>query len=111
MPPGLDEVSQLGAAFAGILDDLRQERRELQSLSSELERRVTVRTLEVERFAEESRYSAIVRERLKIARDLHDTLAHSMMAMLSEIRFLRKLQAHDPAVSSRRAGTRRGSGS
>jgi signal transduction histidine kinase len=97
VPPGLDEVSQLGAAFAGILDDLRQERRELQSLSSELERRVKVRTLEVERFAEESRYAAIVRERLKIARDLHDTLAHSMMAMLSEIRFLRKLQAHDPA--------------
>ncbi|HEV7612697.1 MAG TPA: histidine kinase [Steroidobacteraceae bacterium] len=97
VPPGLDEVSQLGAAFAGILDDLRQERRELKSLGSELERRVQVRTLEVERFAEEARYAAIVRERLKIARDLHDTLAHSMMAMLSEIRFLRKLQAHDPA--------------
>jgi signal transduction histidine kinase len=37
-----------------------------------------------------------VRERLKIARDLHDTLAHSMMAILSEIRFLRRLQARDP---------------
>jgi signal transduction histidine kinase len=57
-----------------------------------------VRTREVERLAEESRYSAIVRERLKIARDLHDTLAHSMMAMLSEIRFLRRLQTHDPAA-------------
>jgi signal transduction histidine kinase len=33
---------------------------------------------------------------LKIARDLHDTLAHSMMAMLSEVRLLRKLQVHDP---------------
>lgn len=66
-------------------------------MSSELERRVAVRTREVERLAEESRYAAIVRERLKIARDLHDTLAHSMMALLSEIRFLRKLQARDPA--------------
>jgi len=37
-----------------------------------------------------------VRERLQIARDLHDTLAHSMMAMLSEVRLLRKLQIHDP---------------
>jgi signal transduction histidine kinase len=35
---------------------------------------------------------------LTIARDLHDTLAHSMMALLSEIRFLRKLQARDPAA-------------
>ncbi len=97
VPAGVDEVSQLAGAFARILDDLQQERRELKTLSSELERRVAVRTREVERLAEESRYAAIMRERLKIARDLHDTLAHSMMAMLSEIRFLRKLQTHDPA--------------
>jgi signal transduction histidine kinase len=97
VPAGVDEVSQLAGAFAKILDDLQQERRDLKTLSSELERRVAVRTREVERLAEESRYAAIMRERLKIARDLHDTLAHSMMAMLSEIRFLRKLQTHDPA--------------
>jgi signal transduction histidine kinase len=96
VPSGRDEVAQLAAAFAKILDDLRQERSELLKLSSELERRVAVRTREVERLAEESRYAAIVRERLQIARDLHDTLAHSMMAMLSEVRLLRKLQAHDP---------------
>jgi signal transduction histidine kinase len=98
VPAGQDEVAQLGGAFAKILDDLQQERRDLKSLSSELERRVAVRTSEVERLAEESRFAAIVRERLTIARDLHDTLAHSMMAMLSEIRFLRRLQAHDPSA-------------
>jgi signal transduction histidine kinase len=91
IPRGVDEVAQLGAAFAKILRDLQQER-------GELERRVAVRTREVERLAEESRYAAIVRERLKIARDLHDTLAHSMMAMLSEIRFLRRLQSRDPGA-------------
>ncbi len=98
IPAGVDEVAQLARAFAKILGDLQRERRELQSLSSELERRVAVRTREVERLAEESRYAAVVRERLKIARDLHDTLAHSMMAILSEIRFLRRLQARDPAA-------------
>jgi signal transduction histidine kinase len=91
IPRGVDEVAQLGRAFANILGDLQRER-------SELERRVAVRTREVERLAEESRYAAIVRERLTIARDLHDTLAHSMMAMLSEIRFLRRLQTRDPAA-------------
>jgi signal transduction histidine kinase len=96
VPSGRDEVAQLAAAFAKILDALHQERTELLSLSSELERRVAVRTREVERLAKESRYAAIVRERLKIARDLHDTLAHSMMAMLSEVRLLRKLEVHDP---------------
>ncbi|MGA2840582.1 MAG: histidine kinase [Steroidobacteraceae bacterium] len=100
VPSGRDEVAQLAGVFAKILDDLRQERSELLTLSSELERRVAVRTREVERLAEESRYAAIVRERLKIARDLHDTLAHSMMAMLSEVRLLRKLQQHDPAALS-----------
>jgi signal transduction histidine kinase len=97
VPRGRDEVAQLAAAFAKVLDDLRAERSELLAMSTELERRVAVRTREVERLAEESRYAAIVRERLKIARDLHDTLAHSMMAMLSEVRLLRKLQVHDPA--------------
>jgi signal transduction histidine kinase len=96
VPQGRDEVAQLAAAFAEILDALRKERTELLTLSGELERRVAVRTREVERLAEESRYAAVVRERLKIARDLHDTLAHSMMAMLSEVRLLRKLQVHDP---------------
>jgi len=96
VPGGRDEVAQLAAAFAKILDDLTLERSELLRLSSELERRVAVRTREVIRLAEESRYAAIVRERLQIARDLHDTLAHSMMAMLSEVRLLRKLQTHDP---------------
>jgi signal transduction histidine kinase len=97
VPSGRDEVAQLAAAFAKILDALHQERTELLSLSGELERRVAIRTREVERLAEESRYAAIVRERLKIARELHDTLAHSMMAMLSEVRLLRKLEVHDPA--------------
>jgi signal transduction histidine kinase len=89
VPTGVDEVARLGAAFAKILGDLQEERREL-------ERRVVVRTREVERLAAESRYASIVRERLQIARDLHDTLAHSMMAMLSEIRLMRRLHLRDP---------------
>jgi signal transduction histidine kinase len=91
IPAGVDEVAQLGRAFAQLLEELRGERREL-------ERRVAVRTREVERLADESRYTAVVRERLQIARDLHDTLAHSMMAILSEIRLLRRLHARDPSA-------------
>lgn len=89
VPRGADEVARLGEAFSKLLEELALER-------GELERRVAVRTREVERLADESRYAAIVRERLRIARDLHDTLAHSMMAILSEIRFLRRLQDRDP---------------
>jgi len=94
VPQGVDEVARLGQAFAVLLGELTRER-------NELERRVAVRTREVERLAEESRYAAIVRERLTIARDLHDTLAHSMMAILSEIRYLRKLHGRDPQAMTK----------
>lgn len=96
LPSGSDEVARLGAAFADVLGVLQHERGELRTLSAELEQRVATRTREVERLAAETRYAAVVRERLKLARDLHDTLAHSMMAMLTEVRLLKKLQVHDP---------------
>jgi len=98
VPSGSDEVARVGAAFADVLGALQLERGELRTLSAELEQRVATRTSEVKRLSEEARYAAVVRERLKIARDLHDTLAHSMMAMLTEVRLLRKLQIHDPAA-------------
>ena len=97
-PSGVDEVARVGRAFAEVLGALQDERGELRTLSAELEQRVAIRTREVERLAEETRYAAVVRERLKIARDLHDTLAHSMMAMLTEVRLLKKLHVHDPAA-------------
>jgi signal transduction histidine kinase len=85
-PPGRDEVSELGRAFGALLHTLRQERDALDALTMELEQRVQARTREVERLAADSRYAAVVRERLRLARDLHDTLAQSMMATLAEIR-------------------------
>ena len=97
-PPGNDEVSELGRAFSALLQSLRLERDALDSLTSDLELRVQARTREVEQLAADGRYAAVVRERLRLARDLHDTLAHSMMAMLVEVRMLRKLHVHDPAA-------------
>ena len=95
-PQGRDEVAVLGRAFSRLLQALRQEHDELDHLTQELEQRVQARTREVERLAADSRYAAVVRERLRLARDLHDTLAHSMMEMLAEVRTLRVLHAHDP---------------
>jgi len=95
-PTGHDEVAVLGRSFGRLLRRLRMERDELDRLTGELEQRVQARTREVERLAADSRYAAVVRERLRLARDLHDTLAHSMMEMLVEVRTLRMLHAHDP---------------
>ncbi len=98
VPRGGNEAALLGRALDGLLTSLQRERAALQTLNSELDRRVAARTREVERMAEQARYDAVVRERLKIARDLHDTLAHSMMAMLAEVRLLRRLWAVDPGA-------------
>lgn len=95
-PPGSDEASRLGKALERLLQTLEAERDGLKQLNLELDQRVADRTREIRRLAEDSRYSAVVRERLKIARDLHDTLAHSMMAMLTEIRLLKKLAQQRP---------------
>lgn len=96
VPAGHDEVAVLGRAFGRLLRALRQERDELDRLTRGLEARVKARTREVERLAADSRYAAVVRERLRLARDLHDTLAHSMMEMLLEVRTLRMLHQHHP---------------
>jgi signal transduction histidine kinase len=97
VPPGRDEAARLGTALARLLASLQRERDELRSLNAELDQRVAQRTDEIRRLAHEARDAAVVRERLRLARDLHDTLAHSMMAMLTEIRLLKRLASTKPS--------------
>lgn len=96
VPHGHSEAARLARALDELLTGLQCERAALQTLNAELDQRVVSRTREIEVLAEQERYAAVVRERLKIARDLHDTLAHSMMAMLSEVRLLKRMWASQP---------------
>lgn len=96
LPQGHDEAARLGAALDRLLASLQRERDELRTLNAELDQRVAERTEEIRRLAHESRDAAVVRERLRLARELHDTLAHSMMAMLTEIRVLKRLASTQP---------------
>ena len=91
MPAGSDEVSRIGATLAQLVDHLQREKQALQTLNAELDQRVAERTQRIERMADEARHAAVTRERLRLARDLHDTLAHSLMALLTQIRLVRKL--------------------
>lgn len=96
VPAGSDEAARLGAALDRLLASLHRERDELRALNAELDQRVAERTDEIRRLALESRDAAVMRERLRLARELHDTLAHSMMAMLTEIRVLKRLASTQP---------------
>ena len=45
--------------------------------------------------AEEARRNAVMRERLRIAHDLHDTLVHSLVALVPQLRLIRKVAGAD----------------
>ena len=96
VPAGKDEVSRIGATLAEVVGHLQQEKRALQTLNAELDARVVERTARIERLADDARHAAVTRERLRLARDLHDTLAHSLMALLTQIRLVRKLRTRLP---------------
>jgi signal transduction histidine kinase len=96
-PGGDDEVSRIGATLARLVSHLQQEKQALTALNTELDARVTERTARIEQMASEARHAAVTRERLRLARDLHDTLAHSLMALLTQVRLVRKLH---PRLSS-----------
>lgn len=94
--PHENEVTRIGRSLQQLLDEVQSRTAALERLNAELDARVAARTREVERMAEENRHAAVVRERLRLARDLHDTLAHSIMGLLTEIRLMRKLADNAP---------------
>jgi signal transduction histidine kinase len=98
VPAGVDEAARIGDSLRTLVDGLQRERASLRTLNAELDARVMARTREVERLSDENKHAAVVRERLRMARDLHDTLAHSLMGLLTEIRLLRKLTDTNPGA-------------
>ncbi len=91
VPPGRDEVHAIGATLAQLIRHLQAEKLALARLNAELDARVASRTTRIERMAQDARRAAVTRERLRLARELHDTLAHSLVALLTQIRVARKL--------------------
>jgi signal transduction histidine kinase len=92
VPVGVDEVGRIAGVLSALVDQLQREKQALATLNAELDQRVAERSARIERLAEEGRVAAVTRERLRLARDLHDTLAHSLMALLTQIRLVRKLR-------------------
>ncbi len=83
--------------FSGA-DEVARVSRSLHNLVNTLEERVKERTQDVLRLSEENKQVAVTRERLRMARDLHDTLAHTLAGLLTEIRLLRKMAHVNPDI-------------
>jgi len=90
-PSGKDEIHRIGAQMASLVSQLQKEKHHLNNLNAELDARVAERTATIERLAADARDTAVTGERLRMARDLHDTLANSLMALLTQIRLIIKV--------------------
>ena len=95
---GKDEVARISHSLASLYDSQKMANQQLADLNRDLDKKVIERTREVQRLSEETKNAAITRERLRMSRDLHDTLAHSMLAMLTQIRLMQKLQKSKPEL-------------
>ena len=93
---GRDEVSRISVSLASLFNSQKRANDNLAELNRNLDQKVVERTREVHRLSEETRIAAITRDRLRMSRDLHDTLAHSMFAVLAQIRLIQKLQRAKP---------------
>lgn len=96
-PQGHDEAGRIGRSIASLVRTLQQANADLSGVNEKLDARVEERTREIERLSHETRAAAIVRERLRISRDLHDTVAHTLLGLLTQIRLIRKLVEVDPS--------------
>lgn len=101
---GKDEVARISHSLAILFNGLKTSNEQLVDLNLNLDRRVTERTREVQRLSEETKNAALTRDRLRMSRDLHDTLAHSMLAMLTQIRMIRKLYKSKPELVGEELG-------
>jgi signal transduction histidine kinase len=101
---GEDEVSRISRSLAALFTSLKSSNKQLADLNRDLDRKVTERTQEVRRLSEETKNAAVTRERLRLSRDLHDTLAHSMLAMLTQVRMMRKISKSKPELLDEELG-------
>ncbi len=95
---GDDEVSRISVSLAGLFNSQKRANEDLAELNKNLDQIIVERTREVQRLSEETRIAAITRDRLRLSRDLHDTLAHSMLAMLTQIRLIQKFHKAKPEL-------------
>ena len=101
---GGDEVARISQSLAALFNKQKLANEQLAELNRDLDKKVIERTREVQRLSEETKNAAITRERLRMSRDLHDTLAHSMLAMLTQIRLIQKLQKLKPELITEELG-------
>jgi signal transduction histidine kinase len=84
------EVDTIRSTMLKLVADLVAERTALERLTFELDERVAAQASAIAAMAEDARALSILNERRRIARDLHDTVAHELAALITQLRLIRK---------------------
>jgi signal transduction histidine kinase len=100
----LRTVAKKNAALHRVVHELELAQRELQEAHDTLEEKVAERSaqLQVEmtaRKASELQFKAVLTERTRLARDLHDTLEQTLAGIALRLKTAAKLAARDPGAS------------
>jgi signal transduction histidine kinase len=97
-------IARKNAALRTLIGEREQTQRALQEAHDTLEQKVAERTaqLQVEmttRKAEELQFKAVLTERTRLARDLHDTLEQTLTGIALQLDTSAKLAGRDPTVA------------
>lgn len=90
VPAGRDEIHAIGRTLAQVVAHLQGEKAALAQLNQELDARVAERTARIGQLVRQAHAADLVRQRLRMARIVHDTLAQSLMGLQTQIRVVRK---------------------
>jgi ligand-binding sensor domain-containing protein/signal transduction histidine kinase len=82
----------IGLVFTGY----RWRLRNIQSYNRELERQVLERTVEIERLFEKTKELAVIEERNRLARDLHDSVKQKAFAAMAQLGTAQSILSQDP---------------
>lgn len=89
----------VGLLVAGAFAVYRLRMRSVESYNRDLERQVEERTREIETLFEKTKELAIVEERNRLARDLHDSAKQKAFAALAQLGAVRSLMAHESSTA------------
>lgn len=97
-------VARKNAALRRVVRELEQAQKELQEAHDTLEQKVAERSAQLQvqmtaRKADELQFRAVLAERTRLARDLHDTLEQTLAGIALRLSAAAKLSRRDPAAS------------
>ena len=93
-------IGAAGLALVSVAGGYRLRIKNIQTRNAELERQVNERTREIERLFEQTKELAVIEERNRLARDLHDSAKQKAFAALAQLGATRGILRYDASAAA-----------